>query len=101
MYAITATGFRTIGSVNDLQAGESAVDTIPQSLLDAIAATGSLRAANSASIRSQADQAIVNLRLYRDTPAPTNAQTVAVVKLLCRACIALVRLQLAQLDATD
>lgn len=38
MYAITATSFRTIASTDDLQAGETAVDTLPASLLAALQA---------------------------------------------------------------
>jgi len=34
MYAITQTGWRAIASADDLQAGETASETIPQSLLD-------------------------------------------------------------------
>lgn len=41
--------------------------------------------------RDQARQAITNLRAYDNLASPTNAQTVAVVKLLCRVCIALIR----------
>lgn len=49
----------------------------------------------------QAEQAIVNLRAYRDLASPTNAQTVAAVKLLCRVCIGLIRLYLRRFDGTD
>jgi len=34
MYAIAQTGWRAIASANDIQAGEMASETIPQSLLD-------------------------------------------------------------------
>jgi hypothetical protein len=38
MYAITATSYRCIGSMDDIQLGETVVDAIPQSLLDTLAA---------------------------------------------------------------
>lgn len=38
MYAITATGWRAIPSANDLQAGETAAETIPLSVMAAITA---------------------------------------------------------------
>lgn len=41
--------------------------------------------------REQARQAVDNLRAYIDLSSPTGAQTVAVVKLLCRICIRLIR----------
>jgi len=41
--------------------------------------------------RDAAQQAIENLQAYRDLASPTNAQTVAVVKLLCRVAIILIR----------
>lgn|GEM_PF-3777307 len=98
MYAITANGFRAINSADDLQAGETAVETIPQSLLDSIAASDAARATYARSIRGQADQALTDLRTFRDLASPTNAQTVAAVKLLCRVAIGLIRLQLSKLD---
>ncbi len=101
MYAITATGYRAITSTDDVQAGETAVAAIPQSLLDSIKASDDARAVNAAGLRGQADNALANLRAYRDTAAPTSAQTVATVKLLCRVAIALIRLQLVKLDAAD
>lgn len=52
-------------------------------------------------LNSQLDQALSNLRAYRDNAAPSNLQTVAVVKLLCRVVIALVRLTRRQLDGTE
>lgn len=56
---------------------------------------------NAASLLTQADQALLNLRAYRDNASPTTAQTVAAVKLLCRVAIALIRLRLAKFEATD
>jgi hypothetical protein len=98
MYAITATGFRAINSSADIQAGETAVETVPQSLLDSIATSTASRDTYAKNIRSQADQALTELRTFRDLASPTNAQVVAVVKLLCRVAIGLIRLQLAKLD---
>ena len=37
------------------------------------------------SIKTQADDAMANLRAYRDLTAPSNAQTIAAVRLLCQA----------------
>lgn len=59
------------------------------------------QAANGKTMEQQADTALANLRAYRDNANPTNAQTVAVIKTLCRVAIALIRLRLAKLDATD
>ena len=101
MYAITATSYRAITSAADLQAGETAGDEVPQSLIDSIAAAQAAKDTNAATLRAQADTALNNLRAYRDNAAPTNAQTVAVVKTLCRVAIALIRLQLAKLDGAD
>lgn len=58
-------------------------------------------AGNTKTLEQQADTALANLRAYPDNASPTNAQTVAVVKTLCRVAIALIRLRLAKLDATD
>lgn len=60
-----------------------------------------LEDASASQINSDILAALTNLRAYRDLASPTNAQTVAVVKLLCRVAISLIRLQLARLDATD
>lgn len=57
--------------------------------------------ANGVTLRDQAEQAIANLRTYRDLASPTNAQTIAAVKLLCRVAIGLIRLQLRKFDAAD
>jgi hypothetical protein len=66
------------------------------------AATAALQApyVNESTLRQQADAALVDLRAYRDLASPTNAQTVAAVKLLCRVCIGLIRLALRKLDST-
>jgi hypothetical protein len=57
--------------------------------------------ANSRTIEDQAATALAGLRAYRDLANPTNAQTVAAVKLLCRVAIGLIRLRLARFDAVD
>ena len=56
---------------------------------------------NTKTMDTQADAALANLRAYRDLAAPTQAQTVAVVKLLCRVAIALIRFRLAKFDGAD
>lgn len=73
-----------------------------QAVIDAAnAQTAQAEATNETSLRSQADTALANLRAYRDLASPTNAQTVAAVKLLCRVAIALIRLVLRKLDSID
>lgn len=57
--------------------------------------------ANEDDLNDRLDHALDNLRAYRDTPTPSNVQTVAVVKLLCRVVIALVRLYRRSLDGVD
>ena len=49
-------------------------------------------------LQARAWQATQNLLDYEAQATPTNAQTVAVVKLLCKVARALIRLQLRQLD---
>jgi hypothetical protein len=98
MFAITATSYRAIDSESQLHPGETAVDVVPQSLLDSIAAASAARDTFARNIRSQADQAITDLRAFRDLASPTNAQTIAVVKLLCKVAIFLIRLQIGKLD---
>jgi hypothetical protein len=41
--------------------------------------------------RNAAQQAVENLQAYQDLSSPTGAQTVAVVKLLCRVAVVLIR----------
>lgn len=101
MYAITPTGYRAITRREDVGPGEVFAETLPDSLVDYIAATGVSHGANAETMRTQAELAITNMRAYRDLASPTNAQTIAAVKLLCRVAISLIRLQLAKLDATD
>jgi hypothetical protein len=99
MYAIKGNSWRSISAVEDAAADETVVDELPQALVDST----SLRAndATLENIRQQSDNALGNLRAYRDLASPTNAQTIAVVKLLCSVCIMLIRLQLRKLDAVD
>lgn len=47
------------------------------------------------------DQALAGLRSYRDAANPTNAQTVTVVKLLCRVAIVLIRRHRGLFDGAD
>lgn len=101
MYAINGTSFRAISSSDEATAEETVVETIPQALLDSIEAAESARIDNDTTLRSRADQAIAELRTFRDLASPTNAQTVAAVKLLCRVAISLIRITLRKLDGTD
>lgn len=98
MYAITSTGWRSIKSSVELLAGETAVEEIPQTLLDSLNNAESQRRTIGTNLRAQADQALVDLRTFRDLTSPTNAQVIAAVKLLCRVAIGLIRLQLNKLD---
>jgi len=61
-------------------------------------ATEQTATTNDTTLKQRSDAALVDLRAYNALTAPTNAQTVAAVKLLCRVCIALIRLQLRKLD---
>lgn len=101
MYAITDKSFRYINDASEVIEGETAVENVPQSLLDSIAASENSEITKRQQICNNAEQALVDLRAYRDLASPTNAQTVAVVKLLCRVCIGLIRLVLRKLDSTD
>lgn len=56
---------------------------------------------NERTMRERAESALENLRAYRNLATPTNAQTIAAVKTLCAAEIALIRLVLGKLEATD
>lgn len=47
------------------------------------------------------DQALAALRAYRDTASPTNAQTVTVVKVICRVLIVLIRQRRNLFDGSD
>lgn len=100
MYATTPKGYRAITSADEAVAGETVVTDLPQTLVDALAATDATRRNVLASLSSEADVAIDNLRAYRALATPTNTQTIAVVRLLCRVALVLIRLQVAKLDAT-
>lgn len=52
-------------------------------------------------LHERAQAAVDDLLGYEETATPTPAQTVAVVKLLCKVVRALIRLQLRRLDAVD
>lgn len=101
LYAYTPTGYRQIGTPEDAKPGEAVAAQVPASVTDAISVDEIQRDANGRVSRANAEQALANLRTYRDTASPTNAQTAATVKLLCRVCIALTRLQLAKLESSD
>jgi len=64
MYAITQTGWRAIASADDLQAGETASATIPQSLLDY---------AVGADVRRQRDALIASCDWTQIPDAPLTA----------------------------
>lgn len=101
MYAITSTSYRVISSAADLLPGETAAESVPQSLVDSITQSITAREATATNLRAQAEQALDGLRSFRDNASPTNAQVVAAVKLLCRVAIGLIRLQIAKLDAEN
>ena len=52
-------------------------------------------------LHKRATDAYQGLVAYENLTTPTNAQTVAAVRLLCKVARALIRLQLRQLDKTD
>lgn len=56
---------------------------------------------NTVSMNEGLGQALDSLRAYRDAASPNQAQTVAVVKVLCRVAIRLIRLRLGKLEATE
>lgn len=68
---------------------------------DALVVARNAESSNDLTLRQQAEQALDSLRAYRDAASPTNAQTVAAVKLLCRVCIGLIRLALRKLDGLE
>lgn len=100
-YALTATGYRTIRTIADLHVGETYAEEVPQALIDVMAAAETSQRTNLANLVGQADAALDGLRAYRDNASPSNAQTVTAVKLLCRVCIALIRIVLRRVDATS
>lgn len=66
-----------------------------------VQAQAAAEVSNESTLNNQAEAALVNLRAYRDLASPTQAQTVAIVKVICRVLIALIRFRLNKLDATD
>jgi len=64
MYAITQTGWRAIVSADNIQSGETASDTIPQSLLDYVA---------GADVRRQRDGLIASCDWTQIPDAPLTA----------------------------
>lgn len=58
-------------------------------------------AVNEETLHSRANTALNGLSTFLGITSPTNAQTLAVVRLLCRAVAALIRLQLRRLETTD
>ena len=67
----------------------------------AVSAARESEKANLPAMQTSAANALSGLRAYRDLAAPTNAQTVAVVKLLCQVAITIIRLSLGKHEATD
>lgn len=57
--------------------------------------------ANESALRGVAESALTELRVYIALPSPTNVQTAAAVKVLCRVGIALIRLQLGRFDSAS
>lgn len=101
MYTITSSSIRAISDASQAVAGETVVEVLPQSLLDAIEAQRIAAETTNTAIRQQAETALTGLRAYRDNPIPTNADSVVALKLLCRVAIGLIRLQLSKLDEVD
>lgn len=101
MYAIKGNSYRIIATAGEAAPDETVSATLPPALLAAIANEEAADIANAATLRQRADQALTDLRTFRDLASPTNAQTVAIVKVLCRVAIGLIRLQLRKLDGTD
>lgn len=101
MYAITATSYRAIASAGELLAGETLADTLPQSLLDSLAATETQRTVSRSTLVSRADTALTGNKTYLAIASPTNAQVAAQVKTLTQQNSAVIRLLLGRLEATD
>ena len=57
--------------------------------------------ATEETLHARATSAYADLQAFEALTSPTNAQTLAVVRLLCKVARGLIRLQLRQLDATD
>jgi len=56
---------------------------------------------NGKTMEANAELAMTSLRAYIALAAPTNAQTIAVVRLLCRVCLALIRFRLNKMDQIE
>lgn len=56
---------------------------------------------NGQTLRDKADGAMADLATFLALQSPTNAQTLAAVRLLCRIVRVLIRLQLRKFDAAD
>ncbi len=68
---------------------------------DAQAEIESLETANQATLEANLGGLLAQLRTYQGTASPSPTTTTATVKLLCRAMIFLVRLQLRKLEAVN
>ena len=68
MYAITSTSYRAISSAADAQPGETAVDTLPTSLLTTL---------HAAEIRGQRDSLIATCDWTQAADSPLDAATKA------------------------
>ena len=101
MYAITEISYCAIPGGGELLPGETLVQTVPTELVELIDSIGEQRRAKVLEMDAQAEMALSSLRAYRDLASPTNAQTVAVVRLPCRVAIVLLRHRLGRLDGTD
>ncbi len=101
MYALTATSYRAIADASDVKVGETFAATLPQSLLDSMAATQAQRDANKATLVGRADTALASNKTYLAIASPTNAQVAAQVKALTQQNNAVIRLLLGRLEATD
>jgi hypothetical protein len=78
------------------------IDPVDGAIADAAAAAAqAVLDGNESTIKDEVRNAYINLRAYRDAASPSQAQTVAVVKLLCSCVIKLGRLELRELDGTD
>ena len=101
----------SIETVVDCQTGEVTERQLSQTEQDAqaantqaaveVAARRKSQVNNADVLRNFLDDSLGQLRAYQQLAAPTGIQTAAVVKLLCLCVIALARLALQKLDATD
>lgn len=94
------TGQYTAWDTNGVQTTQRVLTASEAAALAAQDSSGSADA-NKTTIQTDLRDALANLRAYRDVASPTNAQTIAAVKLLCRVAIALIRRELNELDGTS